>query len=80
MPDYLEENEVIELYKYDLMYSLTVQVRKQQKAEKSLLEEPYAPIEQYTGYNQGPWTDVYALCATLYCRLTAVHRLGHWNA
>ena len=32
----------------------------------SMLTPGYAPIEQYLGDNQGPWTDLYAMGATLY--------------
>ncbi len=41
------------------------------KSTEAILKPGYAPIEQYLAHgNLGPWTDVYAMCATIFFCLT----------
>lgn len=45
--------------------------RRLTKPTEAIVKQGYAPIEQYQNHgNLGPWTDVYALCATIYYCLT----------
>jgi len=48
-------------------FGTAVEIEENDKSKEIELKRGYAPPEQYSSHgNQGPWTDVYEVCATLY--------------
>jgi len=43
---------------------------KKSATSQLVAKHGFSPVEQYTGKGIGPWTDVYAICATMYYLVT----------
>jgi len=43
---------------------------KKSATSQLIAKHGFSPVEQYTGKGIGPWTDVYAICATIYYLVT----------
>ena len=52
-------------------------ISQRSRSVSAIVKAGYSPQEQYTlsGSNQGPWTDIYALAATIYEMITGAHPL-----
>jgi len=50
--------------------AVRLQVAQHSQTVANMLTPGYAPCEQYSNKGQGPWTDIYALAATMYDAMT----------
>lgn len=65
----VQEDGSVKLIDFGAAARLSLQAQGQDRTV--ILNKRYAPVEQYDAHGrQGPWTDVYGLCATLYALLT----------
>ena len=70
----MQPNGQVKLLDFGAVRDVGIDVAVDQELNRSteaILKQGYAPIEQYQSRGSlGPWTDVYAMCATLYFCVT----------
>lgn len=67
---YITANEIVKVLDFG---AARYAVSQESRDLSVIIKAGYAPLEQYQRNNvQGPWTDIYALCATFYLLLSGV--------
>ena len=72
-PENILMDKNVKLVLIDFGSSKTSLASRENRSMTVMVKHGYAPVEQYrTHGDQGPWTDIYAVCATLYHMISGI--------